>query len=84
MNKYLISVLVPQMEIEFDIYIPNNKKVGTIKTQILKSIQEISNGAFNKELKDVRMLDREYGIEYDNDLYIKDTKIRNGTKLVIL
>ncbi len=84
MNKYLVTIIVPQVEIEFDIYIPNNKKVGTIKENILKQINEISNGAFNKSIKDIRMLDREIGIEYDNNIYIKDSKIRNGTKLVIM
>ena len=84
MNKYLVTIIVPQIEIEFDIYIPNNKKVGTIKENILKQINEISNGSFNKSIKDIRMLDREIGIEYDNNIYIKDSKIRNGSKLVIM
>lgn len=84
MNKYLVTIIVPQIEVEFDIYIPNNKKVGTIKENILKQINEISNGSFNKSLKEIRMLDREIGIEYDNNIYVKDSKIRNGTKLVIL
>lgn len=84
MNKYLLTIIVPQIEFEFDIYIPNNKKVGTIKDNILKSIQELSNGAYNKNSKDVRMIDREYKIEYDNNMIIKDTKIKNGTKLVII
>ncbi len=84
MNKYLVTIIVPQIEVEFDIYIPNNKKVGTIKENILKQVNDISNGSFNKSLKEIRMLDREIGIEYDNNIYVKDSKIRNGTKLVIL
>ena len=84
MNKYLVTIIVPQIEMEFDIYIPNNKKVGTIKENILKQINDISNGSFNKSLKEIRMLDREIGIEYDNNIYIKDSKIKNGTKLVFI
>ena len=38
-NKYLINVIVPIIELEFDVYIPNNKKVGTIKTHILNAIK---------------------------------------------
>ena len=30
------------------------------------------------------MIDREYKVEYDNNMIIKDTKIKNGTKLVII
>ncbi len=84
MNKYLLTIIVPQIEFEFDIYIPNNKKIGTIKDNILKSIKELSNGAYNKNPKDVRMIDREYKVEYDNNILVKDSKIRNGTKLVII
>ncbi len=83
-NKYLVTVIAPQLELEFDIYIPNNKKVGTIKNNIIKSIRESSNGSFTKDNNSVRMIDREYGIEYDNNIFIKDSKIRNGTKLVIM
>ena len=49
MNKYLITVIVPIVEFEYDIYIPNNKKIGTIKTLILESLSELSKNSFNKK-----------------------------------
>ena len=84
MNKYLVSVIVPKLELEFDIYIPNNKKVGTIKENILKIIKDLSNESFNMDIKDIRMLDRDYRVEYDNNIFIQDSKIRNGSKLIII
>lgn len=84
MNKYLITVLVPELETEFDIYIPNNKKIGTIKETILKAIMDLTNGTFNKNMNDVRLIDREFNVEYDNNIFVKDSKIKNGTKLVII
>ena len=84
MNKFLITVMVPELELEFDLYIPNNKKIGTIKESILKAILELTNGTFNKNTLDVRLIDREFNIEYDNNLIVKDSKIKNGTKLVII
>ena len=84
MNKYLITVLVPELETEFDLYIPNNKKIGTIKETILKAIMDLTNGTFNKNMNDVRLIDREFNVEYDNNIFVKDSKIKNGTKLVII
>ena len=84
MNKYLITVMVPELEVEFDLYIPNNKKIGTIKGTILKAILELTNGTFNKSINSVRLIDREFGVEYDNNIIVKDSKIRNGTKLVLI
>lgn len=84
MNKYLITVIVPNIEFEYDLYIPNNKKIGTIKTLILESLSELSNNSFNKKINEVRMIDRESGDEYENNMYVKDSGIKNGSKIIII
>jgi hypothetical protein len=83
-NKFLITVIIPEIEEEYDIYIPNNKKVGTIKQFILEAVVELSDNLFNKSMDDVRMIDRNTSIEYDNNLLIKDTSIKNGSRLIFL
>ncbi len=83
MNKYLITVIVPIVEFEYDIYIPNNKKIGTIKTLILESLSELSNNSFNKKIEEVRMIDRDTGNEFENNMYVKDSGIKNGSKIII-
>ena len=84
MNKYLITVIVPIVEFEYDIYIPNNKKIGTIKTLILESLCELSNNSFNKKIDEVRMIDRDTGDEFENNMYVKDSGIKNGSKIIII
>ena len=84
MNKYLITVIVPIVEFEYDIYIPNNKKIGTIKTLILESLCELSNNSFNKKIDEVRMIDRDTGNEFENNMYVKDSGIKNGSKIIII
>lgn len=84
MNKYLVTIIVPLIETEYDVYIPNNKKIGTIKSYILKTLSELSNNTFNKTMSEVRLLDRDTNQEYDNNLYVKDAGIKNGTILVIM
>ncbi len=84
MNKYLVTVIVPMLGVDFDMQIPNNRKVGTIKKVILDFLKERYNNVFQKAFDDVRLIDRYYGFEYDNDMYIKDSKIKNGTLLVVI
>lgn len=84
LNKYLITVIVPIIELEFDVYIPNNKKVGTIKTHILSAIREESNNSFNKNINDIRIIDRDSGKEFDNNVLVKDSGIKNGSKIVVI
>lgn len=84
MNKYLITVIVPFVELEFDMYIPNNKKIGTIKTLILESLKELFNNSYNKQINEVRMIDRDTGVEFDNNIYVKDAEIKNGSKIIII
>lgn len=84
MNKFLITVIIPTIEKEYDVYIPNNKKMGTIKKYLLKAIFELSSNNFSKNSEEVRMIDRNTGIEYDNNMYVKDTEIKNGSKIIIM
>lgn len=84
MNKYLITIIVPLAELEFDLYVPNNKKVGTIKNLILIALAELSNNSFVKTAKEVKMIDRPSGTEFNNDVYVKDSGIKNGSKVIII
>lgn len=84
MNKYLITVIVPVVDYTFDVEIPNNRKVGTIKKILLSELNSKFNGMYNKNFNDIRVIDRESGIEYNNDMYIKDSKIVNGSKLILI
>ena len=62
----------------------NNKKVGTIKKYVYRSIVELSNGSLEKKEEEMKLIDRNTGREYPNDIYIKDTNIRNGSKVILL
>lgn len=84
MNKYLITIEVPTLEFEYDLYIPNNKKIGTIKKYILESIKSLTDNSFNQEMNEVRIIDKDTGNEFDNDMYVKDSGIKNGSKIVVI
>lgn len=84
MNKYLVTFIVPVMDLEFDAYIPNCKKIGTIKKEILKYIKEVSENNFDVEFTDLCMIDKATGINYINDVFVKDTNIKNNTKIILV
>lgn len=83
-NKYLVTFLVPTAELEYNTYIPNNKKVGTIKHYCLQSIREMSGNSFNKQDNETQFIDRDTGLSIPLDVYVKDSGIKNGTKIIIM
>lgn len=83
MNKILIVVYIPLIEQEYDIYIPINKKIGTIKNTIIKSIVELSDGNI-KNTSDLKLYDKETTNIYDNNIIVKDSGIKNGSKLILM
>lgn len=82
-NKVLVKIIVPKLEMTFDVFIPISKKVSTILYLLTKSVNELTSGdyivneyinIYNKDTKEVYQLDK----------IIKDTNIRNGTELILL
>lgn len=81
-NKILVIVYVPMIEKEFDIYIPAVKKVGTVKNLIIKIIEENSDGTFiNDNCKN--LYDKLSGEKINDQLFVKESIIKNGSKLIL-
>lgn len=84
MNKFLITAIIPTLELEFNVYIPNNQKVGTIKKYLLQTIKELTGNIFYKNELDTILLERNSGKELDSNMYVKDSGIKNGSKIIIV
>lgn len=84
MNKLLLTFFIPEIGFEFDAYIPINKKVGTIKKYLYNMINDMTENNYTGKAESMKFVDHETGNEYENNLYIKETDIKNGTKLIIL
>ena len=82
-NKVLVSLFVPEIGKNYDIYLPVNKKIGNIIILLNKAINELSNG--NYKLDSNNLL---YNVEtkqiYNPDILLANTNIRNGTKLLLI
>lgn len=81
-NKILIIVYVPLIEREYNIYIPKVKKVGVIKKLIIEMVEKDSDGIFaNDGFKN--LYDKNTGEMLDDNQYVKNSSICNGTKLFL-
>lgn len=83
MDKILVLVYIPSIEEEYEVYIPINKKIGTIKKVIIDAIIELSDGNIKSDEK-FQLYDKDITGIYNNDLLVKDSGIKNGSKLVLM
>ncbi len=83
MNKVLVKVYVPMLEEIYDVWIPTNKKVYEIIVLLVKAIKDLSEKCYNpKEFP--TLYDKITGNEFDLNLLLNDTTIKNGTELVLI
>jgi len=82
MNKIFITIEVPSIEQNFDLFIPINKKMGTIKKYIIQSIYELTDGILKN--RNYLFFDVDTGIKYRNDIYVKDCGIKNGARIIMI
>ena len=81
-NKILIKLIVPSLMEEFDIFIPVNERISKIKELLINSIFELSDNALDTRLI-YSLINPETGEIYNNNLIIRNTNIRNNTRLVM-
>lgn len=81
-NKVFIKLKVPEIDKDFDIYLPVNKKIGNIIILLNEAVSELSNGEI--EINENSRLFNERTLEtYTPDILLLNTNIRNGTVLVL-
>lgn len=83
MNKLLVVVYVPLLGEHYDVFIPINKKIGTIKKVIIDTINELSDNSIENPNK-MKLYNKEDCKVYDNNIYVKNSNIKNGTILMLL
>ena len=83
MNKVLIDVFVPNIDEHYNIFIPINKRINTIKRSIVQSIGELLEDNTFENLT-FNMYDSETGLKFDDNVYVKDSGIKNGSKIILI
>ena len=79
-NKILVEVIVPLLNTSYELYIPINKRISSIIKLIENSLRELTNGYYpNKENSII--IDQNV---YDINITVKESKIMNGSKLILI
>ncbi len=82
-NKILIELEIPLIEKKYDLFIPINKKIGTIKKLIEQALIELTDGAYVMA-EDTNFYSKEQGIIYDINKTVRDTDLKNGSRVILL
>ena len=82
-NKILVELSVPYIEKSYDIFIPINKKIGTMKNLIEEALVDLTGGAYVIK-KDTNVYSQETGEIYNVNTSIKDTDLKNGSRIILI
>ena len=81
-NKLLIELCVPELERNFDIFIPITKRVGNIIGLLVKAISEL--GIQYELTPNIALYNRITSERYNPNDLIYNTDIKNGSVLVLI
>ena len=82
-NKINVDIFVPSINEVYNLFIPVNKSVGEIIYLLNKAINELTYGEF-PILNNLSLLDLNTGYVYDIEMSVKNNKIQNGSRLVLI
>lgn len=83
MDKVLVKVYVPMLESVYDVWIPSNKNIYEIVVLLVKAINDLSEGEY-VPAEIPSLYDKVTAEEFDFNLILKDTTIRNGTEVILI
>jgi len=82
-NKILIELEIPLIEKSYDLYIPINKRIGTVKRLIEEALIELTDGAYEMKL-DTNFYSKETGQIYDVNKNVRETDLKNGSRIILI
>ena len=82
-NKILIELYIPLIEKNYDLYIPINKTIGTIKKLIEEGLEDLTDEAY-KSKENTNLYSKETGKIYDVNLTVRETDLKNGSKVILI
>ncbi len=82
-NKVLIELSVPNIFSAYEVYIPINERVDKVIEMLLRGIEDITNLTIPNKDKFI-LMNAFSGKVYNYVEIIRNTDVRNGTKLVLI
>ncbi len=82
-NKVLVRLFVPELDQNFDLFIPVNELVWKIKKLAVKSVADLANVNLNIQDEYV-LINKDSARVYQNNEIVIQTDIRNATELILM
>lgn len=82
-NKILIELEIPLIEKKYDLFIPINKKIGTIKALTENALKELTDNAYIPR-NDTNFYNKETGEIFDVNKTVRDTDLKNGSRIILI
>ena len=82
-NKILICLYIPLIEKSYDLFIPINKKIGTVKRLIEEGLVELTDNSYIIK-ENTNFYSKDTGDIYDVNLADRDTDLKNGSKVILI
>lgn len=82
-NKILIELEIPLIEKNFDLYIPINKKIGTIKRLIEEELVVLTDNSYVL-VDSTNFYSKDTGEIYDVNKTVRDTDLKNGSRIILI
>lgn len=80
--KVLIRLYVPEIEQNYEVYIPINKTISQVLVLLNKLVNNVSGETYPIK-NDLKLYNRRTFEQYQLDSVIRNTNIKNGTELVL-
>ena len=82
-NKVLVKIFIPEVDSDFDVYIPVNEIIWKIKKLVSKCASDLTGGNFDFSKEYVFLNSKTGQLYRENDIVI-NTDIRNATELILI
>lgn len=82
-NKILVEIEIPLIEKKYDVFVPINKKIGTIKSLLEDALIDITDKAYQKTAE-VNFYSKETGEVYNVNKNVRDTDLKNGSRIILI
>ena len=81
-NKILVGLEIPLIETKYDLFIPINKKIGTIKKLIEEALSSLTDAYISKN--EFNLYNKDTGEIYDVNKTVRDTDLKNGSRIILI
>jgi len=82
-NKVLIQLFVPMLNERYDIFIPTNERIGAVIKLFAKNLADLTGENIEK-FSNCHILNQDNATFYEKNQIVRDTDIKNATRLMII